>query len=119
MIPAQKDIFATLWSVFAGEDIRSRAVRHTSWCSAELMRLASAYLDDVVGMRLLQQADLLAKQQDALGWRLRIASNIAERQLIRGDRAKGRAALGPVYESFKQGFKTKDLRDAADLLGKL
>ncbi len=119
MIPAQKDIFATLWPVFAGDDIKSRAVRHTSWCSAELMRLAAAYLEDEVGLRLLQQADLLAKQQDALGWRLRIASNIAERYLLRGDRAKARAALGPVYDSFKQGFKTRDLRDAAQLLGKL
>jgi predicted ATPase/DNA-binding winged helix-turn-helix (wHTH) protein len=119
MIPAQKDIFATLWPVFAGEDIRSRAVHHTSWCSAELMRLASACLDDAVGMRLLQQADLLAEQQDALGWRLRIASNLAKRHLARGDHTKARAALGPVYESFKQGFKTKDLRDAAELLGKL
>jgi predicted ATPase/DNA-binding winged helix-turn-helix (wHTH) protein len=119
MIPAQKDIFATLWPVFAGEDVKSRAVRYTSWCSAELMRLAAAYLDEGVGLRLLQQADLLAKQQDALGWRLRIASNIAERYLRRGDRAKARAALDPVYESFKQGFKTRDLRDAAQLLDKL
>lgn len=119
MIPAQKDIFATLSPVFAGEDIRSRAVRRTSWCSAELMRLAAALLDDEVGLRLLQQADLLAKQQGALGWRLRIALNIAERHLMRGDRAKALATLGPVYETFKQGFKTKNLRDAEQLLGKL
>ena len=41
MIPAQKDIFATLWPSFAGEDVKPRAVRRMSWCSAELIRLAA------------------------------------------------------------------------------
>jgi predicted ATPase/DNA-binding winged helix-turn-helix (wHTH) protein len=119
MIPSQKDIFATLWPVFAGEDIKSRAARHTSWCSAELIRLAAVDLDDKVGIRRLQHADLIAKQQGALGWRLRIAATIATRHLLRGDRTKARTALAPVYESFKQGFKTKDLLGAAALLGEL
>jgi len=119
MIPAQRDIFATLWPAFEGDDVKSRAMRHTSWCSAELMRLAAAHLDDEAGFRLLHRADLLAKQQDALGWRLRIATTIAERRLKRGDRIKARSALAPVYETFKQGFKTKDLRNALELLGKL
>jgi hypothetical protein len=116
MIPAQKDIFATLWPAFAGDDISARAVKQTSWCSAELMRLAAARADDVVGLRLLQQADLLAKQQDALAWRLRIALSLAERYVARDEGPKARATLAPVYDSFKQGLKTRDLRKAAEVL---
>jgi hypothetical protein len=78
MIPAPEDIFATLWPSFAGENIKLRAVRHASWCSAELMRLAVARVDDAVGLRLLQQADALAKEQGALAWRLRIATSLAK-----------------------------------------
>jgi len=116
MIPAQQDIFATLWPAFAGDDISARAVKQTSWCSAELMRLAAARADAAVGLRLLQQADLLAKHQDALAWRLRIAVSLAEHHLARDERPKARGVLGPIYESFKQGFATTDLRKAADIL---
>jgi hypothetical protein len=116
MIPAQKDIFATLWPAFAGDDISARAVKQSSWCSAELMRLAAAKADAVVGLRLLQQADLLAKQQDALAWRLRIAISLAERHLARDEGPKARAALAPVYDSFRQGLKTRDLRRATEIL---
>jgi hypothetical protein len=56
--------FATLWPIFTGET--SNDAPSTSWCSAELMPLATAYVDDAVGLRLLQQADLLAKQQEDL-----------------------------------------------------
>jgi len=119
MIPAQKDIFATLWPSFAGEDIKPRAVRHASWCSAELMRLAAGRVDDAVGLRLLQQADVLAKEQDALAWRLRIATSLAERYLARDERMKARNALAPVYETFKQGFTSKDLRAAAEILNSI
>lgn len=119
MIPAQKDIFATLWPSFAGEDIKPRAVRHASWCSAEFMRLAAARVDDAVGLRVLQQADVLAKEQDALAWRLRIATSLAERYLARDERTKARAVLTPVYETFKQGFNSTDLRTAAQILSSI
>jgi predicted ATPase len=119
MIPAQKDIFATLWPSFADEDIKPRAVRHTSWCSAELIRLAAARVDDAIGLRLLQQADVLAKEQGALAWRLRIATSLGKRYVARDERTKARAMLAPVYETFKQGFNSKDLRSAVQILGSI
>jgi predicted ATPase/DNA-binding winged helix-turn-helix (wHTH) protein len=119
MMPAQKDIFATLWPSFAGEDIKPRAVRHTSWCSAELIRLAAARVDDAVGLRLLQQAEVLAKEQNALAWRLRIAISLAQRYLARDEKTKARSVLTPVYETFKQGFSSKDLRNAAQILSSI
>jgi predicted ATPase/DNA-binding winged helix-turn-helix (wHTH) protein len=119
MIPAQKDIFATLWPSFAGEDIKPRAVRHTSWCSAELMRLAAGRVEDAVGLRLLQQADGLAKEQGALAWRLRIATNLAERYLAREQRTTARMVLTPIYETFTQGLDSKDLSMAARVLSSI
>ena len=116
MMPAQKDIFATLWASFAGEDVKPRAVHRTSWCSAELMRLAAARVDDAVGLRLLQQAERLAEEQNALAWRLRIATSLAERYQARDERTKARSVLAPVYEAFRQGFSSNDLRRAAQIL---
>lgn len=116
MIPAQKDIFATLWPSFAGEDVKPRSVRRASWCSAELIRLAARKVDNAVAVRLLQQAEVLAKEQDALAWRLRIAISLAERHLERDERVKARAVLAPVYEAFNQGFSTRDLSLAAQIL---
>jgi predicted ATPase len=80
------------------------------------MRLAAARVDDTVGLRLLQQADVLAKEQEALAWRLRIATGLAKRYLVRDERTKARTVLAPVYEAFRQGFNSKDLRAAAQLL---
>ena len=104
MIPAQKDIFATLWPSFAGEDVKPRSVRHTSWCSAELIRLAARKVDNAVGVRLLQQADVLAKEQDALAWQLRIAISLAERHLEREERAKARAVSGASLRDLQPGL---------------
>ena len=73
--------------------LQSRDVVIAAKLDRMLMRLAAAYLDDEVGLHLLQQADVLAKQQDALGWRLRIASNIAERHLVRGRGGNARRAV--------------------------
>lgn len=83
------------------------------------MRLAAARVDDAVGLRLLQQAAVLAKEQGALAWRLRIATSLAKRQVARDERTKARAVLAPVYDSFKQGFNSKDLRTAAQILSSL
>jgi hypothetical protein len=73
-------------------------------------------VDIAVAVRLLQQADVLANEQDALGWQLRIAISLAERHLEREERVKARAVLAPVYETFNQGFRTRDLSLAAQIL---
>ena len=123
MIPAQRDIFATLSPVFAGDDIRQRALRRPCWCSPELMRVAvevrPAQELGETDIRLLRKADLLATRQGALSWRLRIATTLARRYLAQDEGSKARAALAPVYEGFKQGFQTRDLQLAAELLAEM
>jgi predicted ATPase len=67
-------------------------------------------------IRLLHKADLVASNQGALSWRLRIATTLARLYLAHDEGSAARAALEPVYERFKQGFQTRDLRVAAALL---
>lgn len=123
MIPAQRDIFATLSPVFAGDDIRQRALGRPCWCSPELMRVAvevqPAQTAGETDVRLLRKADLLATQQGALSWRLRIATTLARRYLAEDKGSKARSVLAPVYEGFKQGFETRDLQLAAELLDEM
>jgi predicted ATPase len=39
--------------------------------------------------------------------------------LAQDEELKARAALAPVYEGFKQGFQTRDLQLAAELLAEI
>jgi ATP/maltotriose-dependent transcriptional regulator MalT len=123
MIPAQQDIFATLSHAFAGDDIGQRAPQRPCWCSPELMRVAvevrPAQEAGETDIRLLHKADRLATRQGALSWRLRIATSLARRYLAQDEELKARAALAPVYEGFKQGFQTRDLQLAAELLAEI
>ncbi len=120
MIPAQRDLFATLSPAFAGDDIRQRVQQPPCWCSPELMRVAVEITPiqktRETDIRLLHKADLLASNQGALSWRLRIATTLARLYLAHDEGSAARAALEPVYERFKQGFQTRDLQVAAALL---
>jgi predicted ATPase/DNA-binding winged helix-turn-helix (wHTH) protein len=123
MIPAQRDLFAALSPAFAGDDIRQRALRPPCWCSPELARLAVEVTPTEkareTDIRLLRKADLLASNQGALSWRLRIATTLARLYLAQNEGSEARAALEPVYERFKQGFQTRDLQAAATLLAEM
>jgi class 3 adenylate cyclase/predicted ATPase len=67
-------------------------------------------------LRCFEQALALARRQEARSWALRAATDLARLLQQRGQAAKGRAALGAVYDSFTEGFETADLRDAKALL---
>ena len=61
----------------------------------------------------------LARIQDAKGFELRAAMNLAR---LWGDQAKRRDAyelLAPIYNWFTEGFDTRDLRQAKALLDEL
>src|SRR5258708_23790023 len=107
MMPAQRDLFTTLAPVFVAGGPEWRTIRRRSWCAPELMRLAAEAhpVDQTTGtdIRLLRQADRLATSQGALSWRLRITTTLGQRYISRGEDAKVRAVLAPVYQSFKQG----------------
>jgi hypothetical protein len=113
MIPAQRDLFATFSPAFAGGDIRRRALLPPCWCFPELMRLAVEVTPTEKGgetdIRVLRKADVLASNQGALSWRLRIATTLARLYLARDEGSETRAALEPVCERFKQGFSRRGI----------
>ena len=63
-----------------------------------------------------ERALAVARRQDALSLELRAATSLATLYRRRGDVARAREILAPVYERFEEGFDTPDLRDARALL---
>ena len=57
-----------------------------------------------------------AGELDARMARLRAATRLGRLRLAEGDRGAAARTLGPVYDTFTEGFSTADLRDARDLL---
>lgn len=61
----------------------------------------------------------VARQQKAKSWELRATTTLAHLLADRGDRAGAHQLLRPAYRWFKEGFGTKDLKDAKALLDEL
>ena len=57
-----------------------------------------------------------ARRQGALTWELRAATSFARLLHEQGQPEDARALLQPVYDRFKEGFETADLRTARALL---
>jgi tetratricopeptide (TPR) repeat protein len=67
----------------------------------------------------LREAIDVARRQQAKSWELRAATTLARVLGDRGDRAGAYQLLRPAYDWFKEGFGTKDLKDAKVLLDEL
>jgi predicted ATPase len=65
------------------------------------------------------EAIALAQKMRAKAWELRAATGLARMLQARSDRAAARDLLAPVYNWFKEGFNTADLKDAKMLLDEL
>jgi predicted ATPase len=60
-----------------------------------------------------------AREQEAKSWELRTSISLARLWQAQGKRAEAYELLAPVYDWFTEGLDTKDLKDAATLLGEL
>jgi predicted ATPase len=65
------------------------------------------------------EAIALAKEICAKALELRAAMSLVRMLSKRGDLAKGRNLLAPLYASFTEGLESADLRDAKSLLDSL
>jgi class 3 adenylate cyclase/predicted ATPase len=61
----------------------------------------------------------IARRQEAKSWELRAVMSLARLWQQQGKRDDARQMLAEVYNWFKEGFDTKDLQEAKDLLGEL
>ncbi|MCX7363408.1 MAG: AAA family ATPase [Alphaproteobacteria bacterium] len=91
--------------------------------SAELLRLGGL-LCEVQGRReqamsRLREAIAVADAQEANGFKLRAARDLARLLAADGDVEGARNLLAPVYAWFTEGFDTPDLKEAKALLDQL
>ncbi len=93
------------------------------WCVAELMRIkGELVLRDgarqaatAAEEHFLQSLDW-ARRQGALSWELRTSTSLARLQQAQGRLAEASSLLQPVYDRFREGLETADLKTAKALL---
>jgi predicted ATPase len=90
---------------------------------AEILRLKGWMLSlkgDLDGAERHYLASLeWAREQQAKSWELRTSTSLARLWQAQGKREQAYELLAPIYNWFTEGFDTKDLKDAATLLGEL
>jgi predicted ATPase/DNA-binding winged helix-turn-helix (wHTH) protein len=95
-------------------------VKNERWCLPELLRIRALVHVHRGQLRaaeeLLHRSMTVARGIDALSWQLRSANDLAKLLLNQSRTREARAMLMAVYTEFDQGFETRDLTVAADLL---
>jgi tetratricopeptide (TPR) repeat protein len=90
---------------------------------AEILRLKGWMLSlksDLEGAERNYLASLdWAREQQAKSWELRTSTSLARLWQAQGKREEAYELLATIYGQFTEGFDTKDLKDAATLLGEL
>ncbi len=66
-----------------------------------------------------RQAIDLARRQQALGWELRAALGLNALLQTQGRDDDALGVLEPVYKRFQEGFATRDLTDARELIAQI
>ena len=91
------------------------------WYLAPLHQLKAELLHGAVeaAETELQVAMRVARQQAAKGWELRAAVSLARLWRDQGKVREARELLAPVYGWFTEGFDTRDLKEAKQLLEEL
>jgi predicted ATPase len=99
------------------------AAQNERWCVPELLRIRSSILAasdrPSEAEALLAESMASALEIGALSWRLRAANDLAKLWRIRSRTDDARRMLLPIYNEFTEGFATRDLVVAADLLASL
>ena len=94
--------------------------QNEGWCLPEVLRVQASILtvkDQVnEAEALLVESMALAQKIGALSWRLRAASDLAQLWCAQSRASDARQLLLPIYSQFTEGFETRDLVIAADIL---
>jgi predicted ATPase/DNA-binding winged helix-turn-helix (wHTH) protein len=93
------------------------------WCLPEVLRIQALVLN-AQGRAIAAEAALLesmaiAQASRALSWQLRTGNDLAKFWCARSARDDARKMLLPIYNEFTEGFSTRDLLVASELLTSL
>ncbi|WP_119268830.1 ATP-binding protein [Taklimakanibacter deserti] len=97
--------------------------QNEGWCLPEVLRIQASILaaqgrsDEAES--LLVESMAFAQETGAFSWRLRSANDLAELWRVRSREDDAHKMLLSVYKEFSEGFATRDLMVAADLLASL
>jgi predicted ATPase len=92
---------------------------------AELIRIKARILSCTrqsgcpLTVNCLNEAITIAREQSALALQLRVAIDLARLLAESGEREPARRIISPVYDRFREGFVTADLRAARKLIAEL
>jgi predicted ATPase/DNA-binding winged helix-turn-helix (wHTH) protein len=95
------------------------------WYVPELLRIKGEILlqhaseQAVAAANCFDQAAVMAREQGALSWELRIGLSLCRLRATQGRGADGRRDLASLYDRFTEGFGTSDLVAAKQLLEEL
>lgn len=93
-----------------------------TWEAPELLRVRASLLmattqpEEIEAERCLTRSLELSRQQKARGWELRAATTLAQLKSRQGLVEEACDILATVYAQFTEGFDTRDLRTARELL---
>jgi len=97
--------------------------QNEQWCIPELLRIQASILTTqgqvAAAEPLLVESMALAQKIGALSWRLRAANDLARLWSAQSRAPNARELLLPIFDQFSEGFATRDLVVAADLLASL
>ena len=86
---------------------------------AGLIALATPHSDTNAAEKSFSKSLEIARAQQAKGWELRTATSYARLMQAQGHERAAKDLLLPIYEWFTEGFDTRDLVDAKQLLSEL
>ena len=95
------------------------------WCEAEVDRIAGEVVlmlpkpDLEKAEAYFERALAISREQHAKSWELRAAMSMARLWRDLGKPQQARELLAPVYGWFTEGFDTRDLKEAKELLDAL
>jgi predicted ATPase len=95
------------------------------WYEAELLRLRGEILlalspdAQAEAQAVFDQALEIAREQKGKSWELKVATSLSRLWQRQGRQGEAEELLAPVYRWFTEGFETRDLRTAREVLDAL
>ena len=112
-------------SLCVGEAMTMMERSKERWCEPEINRIAGEIVlgspqpDAAKAEAYFDRALSVARLQQAKSWELRASMSLARLWRDQGKVSEARELLAPVYGWFTEGFDTRDLKEAKELLEQL